>query len=191
MANKKNRRKPRSASNTNAENVVEKRTKNHKEIIALENNIERISVAIGSQQALNPPPPKNWKHPCVICNKSVNDNQKSLHCDLREKWCHRSCDGMDEATYDKYHENNNNPNIINNKPWYCLYCTMKFHYETIPFTLSDDHELNNINNSDNMEFCKSLPSLEEIYETNRFSSYPNQTEEDGLPSNLNSKYTIV
>ena len=60
MANKKNRRKLKSASNTNAANVVEKRTKNHKEIIALENNIQRIAVAIGSQQVLNPPPSKNW-----------------------------------------------------------------------------------------------------------------------------------
>ena len=190
MANKKNRRKLKSASNTNAANVVEKRTKNHKEIIALENNIQRIAVAIGSQQVLNPPPSKNWKHPCVICNNSVDDNQKSLYCDLCGKWCHRSCDGMDEATYDEYHDNNQNPNIINNEPWYCLYCTMKFHYETIPFTLSDNFELNNINSSDNMEFCKSLPSLEEIYETNKFSSYPNRCEED-LPSNLNSKYHSV
>ena len=191
MANKKNKKKAKNVSNTTA-NVVEKRTKNHKEIIALDNNIERICGAIASQQELNPPPTKNWKHPCVICNKSVNNNQKSLHCDLCEKWCHRSCDGMDEATYDEYDKKNKNPSIVtDNEPWYCLYCTMKYHYETIPFTLIDNYELTNINNSENMEFCKSLPTLEEIYETNKFSSYPNDTNEASLPSNLSSKYHTV
>ena len=77
---------------------------------------------------------------------------------------------MDENTYKQYNDNNNNPDIIDQPDWYCLYCTMKFNHENIPFTLSDNFELNNINNSDTMEFCKSLPSLEEIYETNNFSS---------------------
>ena len=189
MANKKNRKKTKNVSNT--ANVVEKRTKNHKELIALENNIVRISGAIESQQELNPPPSRNLKHPCVICNKSVNNNQQSLQCVHCDKWCHRSCDGMDVDTYKKLDDNNNNPSITNQPDWYCLYCTMKFHYEAIPFTLSDDFELDTINNSDNMEFCKSLPTLEEIYETNKFSSYPDQTEEASLPSNLSSKYHTV
>ena len=72
MANKKNKKKAKNVSNTTA-SVVEKRTKNHKEIIALENNIQRIAAAIASQQVLNPPPSKKWKYPCAVCNKSVND----------------------------------------------------------------------------------------------------------------------
>ena len=134
MGNKKNKRKAKTTSNDPAD-VVEKRTKNHKELIALENNIERISGAIGSQQVLNPPPPKHWKYPCVICNKSVNANQQSLHCDLCQKWCHRSCDGMDEVTYKEYDDRNQNSNLIDQPDWHCLYCTMKFHHEHIPFIL--------------------------------------------------------
>ena len=98
---------------------------------------------------------------------------------------------MDENTYKQYHDNNNNPNITDQPDWYCLYCTMKFNHENIPFTLSDNSELSNINNSDNMEFCKSLPSLEKIYETNNFSNYPSQSDEYSLPSNLSSKYHTV
>ena len=100
MGNKKNKRKRKNVSNS-AFKVVEKRTKNHKELIALENNIERISAAIGSQQELNPLASKNWKNPCVICNKSVNYNQQSLQCDLCQKTCHRSRDGMDVGTYEE------------------------------------------------------------------------------------------
>ena len=42
-----------------------------------------------------------------------------------------------------------------------------------------------------MHFCESLPTLEEIYETNKFTSYPQPLEEASLPSNLNSKYHRV
>ena len=54
-----------------------------------------------------------------------------------------------------------------------------------PFTLADNYEINNINNSDNMHFCEGLPILEEIYETNHF------TIEATLPSNVSSKYYSV
>ena len=42
-----------------------------------------------------------------------------------------------------------------------------------------------------MHFCENLPTLEEIYETNNFASYPQPLEEATLPSNLNSKYHRV
>ena len=189
MANKKNRKKSKNVHGT--DNVVEKRTNNHKEIIMLENNMERIAGAISSGKELNPQLSRNLKYPCVICNSSVKSNQQGLHCDLCQKWCHRSCDGMDSVTYKIYEENNSNPNITSQPDWYCLFCTMKFHYDNIPFTLSDNFELESINNSDTMEFCESLPTLEEIYETNKFSNYPCQGNETSIPSNLSSKYRTV
>ena len=147
MANKKNKKKIKNVPNPT--NVVEKRTKNHKEMIALETNIQRIAGAIISGKELNPPPSRKLKYPCVICNNSVNSNHQALQCDLCQKWCHRSCDGMDASTYKLYEENNNNPDINNDPDWYCLFCTMKFNYDNIPFTLSDNFELENVNNSDN------------------------------------------
>ena len=47
------------------------------------------------------------------------------------------------------------------------------------------------NHSGTMKFCESLPTLEEIYETSKFSSFPKPMEEASLPSNLNSKYHNV
>ena len=68
---------------------------------------------------------------------------------------------------------------------------MQFNHQHIPFTLSDEHEIDMINNSDTMKFCENLPTLEEIYETSKFSSFPKPMEEATSPSNLNSKYHTV
>ena len=42
-----------------------------------------------------------------------------------------------------------------------------------------------------MKFCENLPTLEEIHETSKFSSFPKPMKEATLPSNLNSKYHSV
>ena len=42
-----------------------------------------------------------------------------------------------------------------------------------------------------MKFCESLPTLEDIYESSKFSNFPKPMEEASLPSNLNSKYHSV
>ena len=94
---------------------------------------------------------------------------------------------MTQEMYEYYVNNNDNPDVT----WHCLYCTMKFHHQHIPFTLSDNNEIDNINISDTMKFCESLPTLEEIYETSKFSSFPKPMEEASLPNNLNSKYHSI
>ena len=68
---------------------------------------------------------------------------------------------------------------------------MKFNHQHIPFTLTDNNDIENTNNSDTMKFCENLPTLEEIHETSKFSSFPKPMEEATLPSNLNSKYHSV
>ena len=68
---------------------------------------------------------------------------------------------------------------------------MKHNHEHFPFTLSNNNDLENFNNSDSMKFCESLPTLETIYETSKYSSFPKPMEEASLPSNLNSKYHSV
>ena len=190
MANKKNKKNKKAVPKA-ANNIVDKCSSNSKEVIALRNNIERISGAILSGKELNPPPRTNLKWPCVICNKNVLSNQNGITCDNCGKWCHRQCDAMSKETYDKYVENDTNPDTVEKAKWYCLYCTMVENHELFPYTLCDDHELDNINNSDNMSFCEHLPSLEDIYETSKFSAFPKPMEEASLPSNLNSKYHSV
>ena len=94
---------------------------------------------------------------------------------------------MDISTYNYWITTNDQPEIT----YDCLYCTMKKNHQNFPFTLSENSEIDNINKCDNMHFCESLPTLEEIYETNNFASYPQPLEEATLPSNLNSKYYRV
>ena len=149
--------------------------------IALKNNIDRIAGAILLEKDLNPP--NKLKFPCSICNKSVQKNQNAIQCDKCDKWVHRKCEGMSIDTYN-FHSNNETE-------FYCLYCTMKENYVNIPFTISDNFELDSVNKSDNMKFCENLPSLEEIYETTKWSEYPRPMEEASLPSNLKSKYHTV
>ena len=183
MANKKNKKTNRE---TKKKEVINKKSQeNQAAEIAYRNNVERISGAILLGVDLNP---KNrLKHPCAICNKSVQNNQQGITCDQCGKWCHRKCDAMTQEMYEYYVNNNDNPEVT----WHCLYCTMKFNYQHIPFTLSDNTDIDNINNSDTMKFCESLPTPEEIYETSKFSSFPKPMEEANLPSNLNSKYHSV
>ena len=183
MANKKNKK--------NSQKVQKKVTdklcnESQAAEIAYHNNIERISGAISLGVELNPK--NNLKFPCVICNKSVQSNQNAILCDHCGKWCHRKCDAMSPELYKHYVDNQDDPEL----KWSCLYCTMQFNHEHIPFTLSDNNDIDMINYSDSMKFCESLPTLEEIYETTKFSSFPKPMEEGSiLPSNLNSKYHSV
>ena len=73
--------------------------------------------------------------------------------------------------------------------WHCLLCTVKFHHENIPFTLSDNSEIERINMSDNMRFCETLPSLEVISLANEL--YDNSNFEQNIPSLLSTKYYSV
>ena len=182
MGNKKNKKnKPK------AEKEVPNKLSNENQaiLLAYNNNLERISGAILLDKELNPP--NNLKAPCVVCNKNVLSNQNGITCDMCDKWCHRKCDAMSLERYKYYEKNQNNPEVT----WYCMYCTMKFNHQHIPFTLCDDNDLVNYNDSDSMKFCESLPTLEEIYIASNFSSFPKPMEEASLPSNLNSKYHSV
>jgi hypothetical protein len=156
--------------------------------IKLENTLERIAGSILLNEDLNPPPPKNLKWPCSICNKNVLGNQAAIKCDTCQKWCHIKCDGrVSLKDYEFYKRNNDVPEV----DWHCLCCTMKSQYSIFPFTLSDSSELNKINNSDSMEFCNYIPSLEIIQETSSYAKYSLPDLESTLPNLLNSKYHSV
>ena len=156
--------------------------------IALKNNMDRIAGAILSGQPLNPP--NNFKNPCSICNKNCLKNQAVIDCSSCGKDFHIKCDGITIKQYNHYKNTKDNP-LCSNLRWQCLYCTMRSNYEHIAFTFSDGQDLDNINNSDNMKFCEHLPKLEDVFETSKFSKFPNHDAEITLPSNLNSKYHSV
>ena len=73
MANKKNKKN----NSSSPKKVVNKLSKENQAVeIAYENNLERISGAILLGVDLNAK--NNLKYPCVICNKSVQNNQNGI-----------------------------------------------------------------------------------------------------------------
>ena len=137
--------------------------------IALKNNMDRIAGAILSDQNLNPI--NRLKNPCSICNKNCLKNQACINCSTCGKDYHIKCDGISKIQYNEYKTIKDDPNKPNLQ-WHCLYCTMKHNHINIPFTLSDSQELQNLNISDNMKFCEHLPKLEDVFETSKFSKFP-------------------
>ena len=75
--------------------------------------------------------------------------------------------------------------------WNCLYCTIKSNHQNIPFTLSENSEIDKINNSNTMKFSEFFPTFEIISETNKFSIFLSSDVDNELPSLLNSKYHSV
>ena len=67
---------------------------------------------------------------------------------------------------------------------------MKDRQNHIPFFHCDASELYNINNSDDLDFCKYLPSLEIVHQTSSFSKY-NLPDVDDIPILTTSKYHKV
>ena len=149
--------------------------------LRIQQNINRISRAIYLEKDLNPV--NKLACPCSICNKNCFDTQASIICDTCDKWCHIKCDGTTLKDY-----NYLSANI--ESEWHCLYCTMKFHQQIFPFTLSDTHEIEKINMCDSMRIFDHLPSLETVFETSQFTKFTaiDADENTSLPTLLNSKY---
>ena len=115
------------------------------------------------------------------------ERQARLRCTSCDKWCHRECDGMSIEQYNLLKPTNDDPSV----EWYCLYCTLKFHHGNVPFTVCGISELHNINNSDSMEFCDFLPSLEVVRESGSLARYSLPDPDLDLPNLVNSKYHSV
>ena len=78
-----------------------------------------------------------------------------------------------------------------------LYCTIKTNNDNFAFTLVNTSEIDKINNSNTMKFCEFIPSFECIAETDKFTKFQlnvNENEDDfeeNIPSLLDSKYYSV
>ena len=153
--------------------------------IALINTIERISGALLADKELNVS--NKLKYPCSICNKNCLQNQLKILCDGCNKWCHLKCDGS--TSIDEFRHFEENEGDITLK-WYCLYCKMKYRQDHIPFFHCSESVLMKINNSDTMDFCNYLPSLETMHQTSSFSKY-NLPNVDDIPILTTSKYHSV
>ena len=127
----------------------------------------------------------NKKFPCSICNKNVLNNQKAIQCDSCNLWCHIKCDGTSSETY--------NYLLLSDETvsWHCLLCKIKFHHINFPFTLCDDIEINNMNNSNSMKFCDSLSKFEVVAEASKFSNYTDNDPDYNLPISSSCRYYTI
>ena len=129
-------------------------------------------------------PKKNFKFPCSICNSSVNSNQKALQCDTCDLWVHIKCDEVTEKTYKEYMENENKKN----ESWNCLVCKIKQNHKIFPFTLYNEVDLKNINNSETMRIFENLPTFEIVSEISKFSNTSSHDVDDNIHVNINDEY---
>ena len=143
---------------------------------------ELVIEAIRNDKNLNSS--NNLQFPCSICNKNVLNNQKAIQCDSCNLWCHIKCDGTPIEIYNKLM-------LSEDDSWQCLLCKVKFHHYNFPFTLCDDNEIRNLNNSNSMRFCESLPKLQIMTEVSKFSNQLDNEVDYNLPIRLNCKYFTV
>ena len=61
---------------------------------------------------VNPGPPK---HPCGLCNKAVQSNQKAIECEECFRWFHINCTAMSTQSYDNF---GHDSNLV----WICNFC---------------------------------------------------------------------
>ena len=59
----------------------------------------------------------NIEYPYGICKNEVKQDDKSIQCDLCNKWNHIKCVGISSAYYEKLQNDT--------KPWYCPNCSKR------------------------------------------------------------------
>ena len=97
-------------------------------------------------------------------------------CDL---WVHTACNGVSDTNYENL--------ITDPDPWFCLVCSLKYNLN-VPFTRCSNSDLININNSDSMRFLESLPNVEIVTETCKFSMLSSNDASIEIPLKSCSKY---
>ena len=64
--------------------------------------------------------------PCGSCNQEVKHNDKAIFCSNCPHWIHIKCNGISIDEYKfRIKRNRDDPELIENENWICLYCTVK------------------------------------------------------------------
>ena len=128
--------------------------------------------------------PRNCaKDPCGICKKTVKTDQKAIQCDSCESWVHISCNKTSLSKYEQL--------VYKSDLWHCRVCNIKNNVERLPFTICDNFELININNSNSMRFLVSLPNLDIVNESLSFTDDSSNDCSIELPNKTKCKYYSV
>ena len=63
------------------------------------------------------------EYPCGICKNEVKQDDKSVQCDLCNKWNHIECVDISSAYYEKLQNDT--------KPWYCPNCSKELPFSNV------------------------------------------------------------
>ena len=130
-------------------------------------------------------PKRKCKFPCGICEKNVNKNQESIHCDNCGLWIHKSYEGLTDGEFQKLVEEEDDI------PWTCFVCQIKRNAEIFPLGLLSKFKLLDLNSIDLPSHLQTLPSLET---RSKLVNLPNLNDfdtDENIISAINSKYYSV
>ena len=96
-------------------------------------------------------PNANIKHPCGVCKKSVNKNQKAIFCSACLNWIHRKCNGISVKEYEDL------VNEDENIPWQCISCNIEDMASKFPLGYLSNMEINDLHG---LDFPSQLPTYE-------------------------------
>ena len=90
----------------------------------------------------------------MVSVKSVNKNQKSVHCDSYNFWIHKSCEGLTDDEFQKLVGEDNDISFS------CLTCKIKRNAEIFAFGLSSKFESLDLYGIDLPSMVETLPCFE-------------------------------
>ena len=129
-------------------------------------------------------------HPCGICQKNVNRNQKAIECTTCMKWVHIRCDGTTADEYRIMIETNQTltEEQIINTPWECNKCKIAKLATIFPFGYETDHSLININNTDSLDILERIPSYEICSNVCQIESLSANDPDNDIVDRIDSRY---
>ena len=118
-----------------------------------------------------------------ICYKIVKTNQRAIQCDCCESWAHIKCNDISPTVREhlKYKSD----------LWHRLVCSIKTNLDSTPFTVCNNLELTNINNSDSMRFLESLPNVDIVEQIVSFTEHASNDSNIEIPAKGTCKYYSV
>ena len=106
-----------------------------------------------------------------------------MQCTICDRWCHIKCEDLPVDAF-------NQIILKTREPWNCLLCKINSNNGNFPFTLCNNIELTNINDSDSMRSYSLLPNQDE-HLLSKFCEIIAEDSNYELPRKSNSNYYSV
>ena len=128
-------------------------------------------------------------YPCGICQKNVCNNQKAIECTNCHYWIHIKCNGTTNDEYNKMIDINcTTKENIQDIEWLCNKCHISNMAQIFPFGLENNHDLQNLLQSDSLKTLENLPSYEIISKASDIDALKQFDVDDNTVTNINSRY---